>query len=109
MQQARMIGYRVQKYANAKQVSASELSTLIGCSENQMKSFYKGRAFVSFDQLSLMANHLAVDVSNFLSGSEDDYARSVVHCMNDFQDPTNRELILDIIDAYMDIVDSVSD
>lgn len=109
MQHARMIGYRVQKYADAKQVQTHELGTLIDCSDNQMKSFYKGRAFVSFDQLVILANHLGVSVSDFLAGSEDDYNRSVVHCMNGFEDPANREKILDIIDAYLDICDSITD
>ena len=108
MQEARMIGYRVQKQAESQKISFAELSSVIGCSEAQFKSFIKGRAFVSFKQLSLLAQHLKVDVATLLSGDEEDYNRSVVHCMNDFSNDQNREKILDIIDEYMDLVDSIS-
>ncbi|MBQ3178653.1 MAG: helix-turn-helix transcriptional regulator [Clostridia bacterium] len=105
MQQARMLGYRVQKFANTCNVSPLELSEIIGCSETEMKLFLKGRAFISYEQLSLLAKKLKVEISALLSGNEDEYNKSIVHCMNDFDKPQNREFILDIIDEYMDILD----
>jgi transcriptional regulator with XRE-family HTH domain len=108
MQQARMLGYRVQKIANSCNVSPLELSKVIECSETQIKSFFKGRSYISFEQLSLLAKKLNVDISAFLTGDDEGYNSSVVHCMNDFDDPNNREIILDIIDEYMDVLDSVS-
>lgn len=108
MQQARMLGYRVQKIADSCKVSPLELSEVIGCNEIQMKSFLKGRSYISFEQLSLLANKFKVEVSSLLSGDDEGYNKAVVHCMNDFDDSNNRETILDIIDEYMDILDSVS-
>lgn len=108
MQQARMLGYRVQKNADSCNVSPLELGKVIGCNELQMKSFFKGRAYISFEQLSLLAKKLKVEVSSLLSGDNEGYNKTVVHCMNDFDNPNNRETILDIIDEYMDILDSVS-
>lgn len=108
MRQARMIGYRVQKYAELKKVSTSELGKAIGCSEPRINSFLKGRSFVSFDQLSTLARTLGVEISSLLTGSEEDYNKSVVHCMNEFSNTDNREKILDIIDEYLDVIDSLS-
>lgn len=108
MQQARMLGYRVQKIANSCNVSPLELSKIIECNEIQLKSFFKGRSFISFEQLSLLAQKLGVNINALLTGDEEGYNSSVVHCMNDFDDPSNREKILDIIDEYMDVLDSVS-
>ena len=108
MQDARMIGYRVDRYANENNISYAELSSIIGCSEAKFKSFIKGRAFVSFNQLSLLAKQLGVEITSLLSGDEAGYNKSVVHCMNEFADNSNRERILDIIDDYMDLLDSVS-
>lgn len=108
MQEARMIGFRVDKYAISKNISHAELSSIIGCNETQFKSFVKGRAFVSFNQLSLLAKHLGVEIASLLSGNEEEYNQSVVHCMNKFSDNNNREKILDIIDDYMDVLDSLS-
>lgn len=108
MQDARMIGYRVDRYANENDVSHDELSSIVGCSKAKFKSFLKGRAFVSFNQLSLLAERLGVEITSLLSGDEEGYNKSVVHCMNEFTDNNNREYILDIIDDYMDVLDSVS-
>ena len=108
MRQARMLGYRVQKIANSCNVSPLELSEAIGCNEIQLRSFFNGRAFLSFEQLKRIADRLKVDVMSLLKGDEDGYSSSIVHCMNDFDDPNNREDILDIIDEYMDILDSVN-
>ena len=108
MQDARMIGYRVDRYANENNISYAELSSIVGCSEAKFKSFVKGRAFVSFNQLSLLAKRLGVEITSLLSGNEEEYNKSVVHCMNEFSDNNNREYILDIIDDYMDVLDSLS-
>lgn len=108
MREARMIGYRVAKYATSKDISYNELSTIIGCSEAQFKLFITGRAFVSFNQLSVLAARLGVEITSLLTGDEEGYNRSVVHCMNEFADVNNREKILDIIDDYMDVLDSIS-
>ena len=109
MQQARMLGYRVKTIAESCNISPLELSKVIGCSESQLNIFFNGRAFLSFDQLTLLANKLKVEVSTLLTGDDLGYNKAIVHCMNDFDDPNNREAILDIIDEYMDILDSVSD
>ena len=108
MQEARMIGYRVDKYARERNIAYEELSSIIECNEISFKSFIKGRAFVSFNQLSLLAKHLGVDIMSLLAGDEDGYNKAVVHCMNEFADNNNREKILDIIDDYMDVLDSLS-
>ncbi len=108
MKEARMLGFRVGKYADESNVSTFELSEVANCSETQMRAFLKGRVFMSFDQLSAMAKRLGVAVSALLSGRENEYNLSVVHCMNEFEDSQNREKILDIIDEYMDLLDSIS-
>ena len=50
---------------------------------------------------------LGVSVATLLKGNEDVYKRTVVHCMNSFDDDSNREKILDIIDDYMDVLNAV--
>lgn len=109
MQETRMIGYRVDKYSKSKNISFEELRAIIGCNEIQLKSFLKGRSLISFNQLSRLADRLGVEISSLLSGDEEGYNCSVVHCMNKFTDNSNREKILDIIDEYMDVLDSLSD
>lgn len=108
MREARMLGNYIDRLAKSEGLSISDLSRILDCSENQVLSLIKGRAFASFPQISRLASALGKGVGQLLAGDESGYNASVVHCMNDFQDPNNREMILDLIDDYVDIVDAVS-
>lgn len=103
MKGARVLGNYVQKLAEDQNVSIPELSVLMNCSELQVKSFFKGRFLASFRQLETLSHQFGVKVSDLIKGDEAHYNKTVVHCMEDFEDTNNRELILDIIDDYMDI------
>lgn len=107
MQQARMLGNYVQFLASTNDMSITTLSNILGCNEDQAKSFLMGRSFASFEQLTSLASAFNLTVADLLKGNEDHYNATVVHCMNKFQDNSNREKILDIIDNYMDITDAI--
>lgn len=107
MQEARMLGNYVEHLAQRKGLSISDLSRILDCTENQVYSFIKGRAYVSFAQISTLATELGATIEELLHGDEKTYNATVVHCMNDFQDNKNRETILDLIDDYVDVVDAV--
>jgi transcriptional regulator with XRE-family HTH domain len=103
MKSARILGNYVQKLAAEQNVTIPELSALMNCSEQQVKSFFKGRFFASFRQLQILAHKFGIKVSELIQGDESYYNKTVVDCMEDFQNPEARESILDIIDDFMDI------
>lgn len=107
MKETRALGNYVQRLAKSKNISEDELGLILNCSSNQIYSFFKGRAYASFQQLIIIADYLNTTVDDLLNGDIESYNSSVVHCMNDFQNPDNREKILDIIDDYIDIVDAL--
>lgn len=107
MQEARMLGNYVDHLAETKGLSISDLSNILGCTDDRTRSFIKGRAFASFSQMSDLANALDTTMDRLLSGDAVNYNATVVHCMNDFRDVSKREEILDLIDNYIDIVDAV--
>ena len=107
MKKARMLGNFVQQMAAEKSMTLTDLSALLHCDENKTLAFLKGRAYISFQQMSSLAHAFGVSVSTLLTGDANHYNNSVVHCMNNFQNEDNRELILDIIDDYMDVWDAV--
>lgn len=108
MKGTRMLGNYVEHLMLDQGMTFNDLSKILGCSASQAYAFAKGRAFASFDQLSALAKAFNTSVSALLSGDADIYNSSVVHCMNDFQDTDNREVILDLIDDYVDVLDAVS-
>ncbi len=107
MKTTRMLGNYVQNLAMAKGLSTSELSDAIGYTDTQMLAFYKGRLLLTYEQLTVLSHKLNVSIQEILVGDENGYNKTVVHNMNDFIDANNRELILDIIETYVDIDDLV--
>ncbi len=103
-----MLGNYIGQLADGKGLSTSRLSAILGCTENQVRSLIKGRAFASFTQISKLAAVFGISIEELLAGDEKKYNETVVHCMNEFQDTKNREFILDLIDDYVDIVDAVN-
>ncbi len=107
MQEARKLGNYIEYLAAQQDIPVSKISEALECEENQVKRLFKGLAFASFDQISRLATLLGTTIENLLSGDNDQYNHSVVHCMNDFQNNKNREKILDLIDDYVDVFDAV--
>lgn len=108
MQEARMLGNYIDALSTRKGLSISDLSRVLDCSEHQVYSLLKGRAYASFKQISELSKLLETPIDKLLSGDKENYDATVVHCMNDFQDTSRREEILDLIDDYVDIVDAVA-
>lgn len=108
MKQARMIGNTVRNKASNKGYTASELGASIDCSEDLIQLFFDGRALLSFDKLEQISNILDMPLEAIIEGNEDEYDMTIVHCMNQFSNSDNRELILDLIDGYLDVKESLS-
>ena len=108
MQESRMLGNYVSELAEKNNMSVSDLSKILDCSEKQVYSFIKGRSYASFKQLSGLAKTFNTTVGELLKGDKKTYDENVVHCMGPFNDTDNREKILDIIDDYIDIVDALN-
>lgn len=108
MQNARMLGNYVEHLMSTQDLTRSRLGEILGCDSRQVDLFLKGRAYVPFQRIQALAKALGTSVSDLLAGDVEQYNASVVHCMNDFQDPKNRELVLDLIDDYVDVLDAVT-
>lgn len=103
----RILGNMVQKLADENKISSVELGKVIGCSNREIEQFFKGRLFLTFDQMSIVAKRLGVSLDTWMDGDPDHYCATVVDCMGEFSCEENREEILDIIDDYLDLRDAV--
>ena len=107
MKSARKIGNYAEKRFHELGLSVDEINRALDFSDRETYAFFKGRLMLTIDQLSKLADKLGTTVQAMIDGDEKEYSASVVHCMNDFDNEDNREVILDIIDDYMDIRDSL--
>jgi len=108
MKDMRMLGSMIQKKAHENNDSPESLSALIGCTIEQFSHLTKGLVIPSFEQLSQLASHFKITVDELLDGDKSYYEQNVVCYMGEFDDPANRETILDIIDDYIRLEASVA-
>ena len=104
MKPARVLGFNILMAARKANISDTELSQLIGCSENDVKRIYAGRLYMSFQQLATIANHTNTNVSTLLTNNSD-YDAFCEKQFGKFSNPDNREKIFDIIDDYIDLLE----
>lgn len=98
MKDLRLLGNMIKKLSQEQHV---KLESALGWSEDQVAAIFDGRVFPSFHELEKLASIFKVSVPELLHGDESYYEQNVVHCMGSFENPDNREAILDIIDDYI--------
>ena len=103
MEDMRILGNMIEKLAAEQHVTADALGALLQCTPEQVARLFKGRLFLTFDQLTALLERLRVSVDTLLAGDRENYRQTVVHCMGEFSDEANREKVLDIIDDYLDL------
>ena len=96
MKDARKLGNYIECLAAQQNISAWDISKALGCEEHQVKRLFKGMAFASYGQVSILAELLGTTVEDLLS------------CGNGLRDNENREKIIDLIYDYVDVFDAVS-
>lgn len=108
MKQSRMIGNLIRNRAEEANITSAQLSKTAECSEDLIEMFLDGRALLSYEKLKRISQRLNISMNQILEGDEEEYNRTVVHCMNSFDDNNQREHILDLIDGYLDVKESLS-
>lgn len=107
MKQARMLGSYVEELAKRNSVPLANLEEILNCDNHKLRMFFKGRTFASFSQMQALANLLNVSVGDLLEGDEESYKANVIDCNQEFDNDDNKEMILDIIDDYIDLYEAV--
>lgn len=108
MENLRMLGSSIQKEAELRAMAPKDVAAALHCTERQVLSLYKGRAICSYQQMRTLAELFSTSVGKLLDGDPDYYEENVICCMHRFSCAENREKILDIVYAYLDICDLVS-
>ena len=99
----RRIGCTIQKLATEHNVNNDELASMLQCDSEDVPALFKGLVYPTFEQLNNIATKFEVDIQTVVIGDNDYYKQNFVHCMTDFQDEKNKEMILDLIYSYIDV------
>lgn len=108
VKETRMLGSYIEKLAAEQSVTVHDLSILLACTEQQIVALFKGRTFLSYEQLSMVAERLSTTTSNLLTGDLAYYNKHFVHCEGEYTNIANREKILDILEGYLNIRETIT-
>jgi len=103
MHAMRKFGNMIQKKVEDKKATDEQLAHVLQLEEHEVNMLYKGRLYLSREQLHALSDFLDESIDTLMNGDEEYYTKNMVHCMTDFTDINNREMILDFIDSYLDI------
>lgn len=98
---ARELGFAIQQ-ASKNREAGQKICEQLGITEQELRKLYKGRLFLSSSDLGKVAELCEVPLEELINNDSSDYDMQVVHCMTEFKNSENREMILDLIDAYID-------
>lgn len=102
----RIIGYNIKSKAEEANLGITEIANICGLSLNDIQRVYEGRLLLTYVQLCAIAdalrcntNQLLVKPNNFIS-----YGKST----GNFKNSDNEDVILNIIDDYIDLVEALT-
>ena len=75
----------------------------------ELQKLYEGRLFLTGTDLQKVSKVCDVELNTLLELDRVAYQEKVVHCMTAFQNSENREMVLNLIDAYIDAREALED
>jgi len=108
MHAMRKFGNMIQMRMEERHYTNEELAHALQLEEHEVRMLYKGRLYLSLDQLNDLSAFLKDDIDTLMAGNDEYYDKKMVHCMTSFTNVDNREKILDFIDSYLDIYKAAS-
>lgn len=99
-----MIGNNIHSLMEQNGITVKHLSERTGFSEDDVQKIFNGRLILSPNDFNDISKALNVGIDKVMLKSDED---CFVHCMHDFTNVENREMILDLMDAYIDVIEMI--
>lgn len=109
MSYARELGYTIHQAIAGDAHRENEIRSALGLSEHEAQRLYSGRLFLNSADIRKVAGILNIPAMDLVDLDTSEYDKNVVHCMTPFKDRNNREMILNLINSYIDIKEALDD
>lgn len=103
----RALGDNVKRLMDQQKVSPRILAENVGLSESDVLRFLESRKAITTEALMKIAKYLRMDPEALFVEDTDAKHYAMVDCMNEFDHRENEDKILDILDAYCNLQDSL--
>lgn len=107
MNNSRIIANNIKLELEAHSMELSDFSNKIGFSLIDAKKLIEGRLFIPPFQLVKIADVLGITKSQLINNRGMEEYSSLIHNFRDFKNESNRELVLDLIDMYADLAETL--
>lgn len=107
MSYSRVIGRNIELVLNQKGVSMCEFAEKLGYSEMDFHKILEGVLMIGGREIKEIATHLGIALEELTRVREEDEYRTLIHCMGNYEDPENKDRILDYIDMYIELEEAV--
>jgi hypothetical protein len=101
----RLLGNNIKCMADKNKLDAEELAGVCGLTLSDIHRVFEGRLVLTPIQISNIASTLGCTINQLLDRPEGFV--SYGECMGEFKNPDNEDKILNIIDDYIDLKESV--
>ena len=109
MARLRDLGYKIGLLVKNEPSKENELLNVLLLSKKDLNRLIFGRLALSPLQIKKIAAIFSVTPESLVLDKNEDSYRDMVHCMSAFSSQKNCEEILDIIDSYIDIKESLAE
>lgn len=103
MNRARRMGYNIRLLMQEKNMNVTALAAKVGTSDRTINRILDARMITPPNILEGILEALEASQSQILEERNIQVYNQFVECMTEFDNPDNRENILEIIDAYCDL------
>lgn len=109
MSHARELGFAIHELVQNNPEIERRLEKELDISSHELQKIYAGRLFLTGTDLQKIAGVCDTNLQALLAADRKVYDEKVVHYMTAFRNRENREKILDLIDAYIDVCEELED
>lgn len=107
MTYSRVLGHNIESKINSTCGSINDFASKVNFSVRDLHKICEGRLSLAPRDLYAISNALNIDVSDIIE--QDKFQDKYVDCMGKFKNSDNQDKILDLIDMYIDLKESVNE
>ena len=107
MNNSRVLANNISLELNKKSMDLEEFGEKIGFSFADVNKLVEGRLFIPPFLVTRIASILGISKEKLLENRGMAEYNSLIHNFRDFKNESNQELVLDLIDMYADLAESM--
>lgn len=104
----RILGQNISLQMKKAELTEQKLAENLKCSVMDIYKILEGNIILSINEIRKIADIFSVEVDKIITPCVEQDYKQLLNCMGDYEDPTNKNKILDFIDLYVQLETTVN-